>query len=133
MSFALLPSVKPVIMLVMRQSEIRNDLNQRIADQYTVHVVPSLPPLTLIRKVCASLPNVLVLELSYGGPMVARVVATLKETCPSTRIILYSSNSQEEDAPVIEEGVYYYAAGVSGDELSQVVRAALRSREESQS
>ena len=54
-------------------------------------------------------------------------IALLKDIRPEVRIIAISRRSTEEDAKVVEQGVFYYTTEPSGEELIQVIEAAARS------
>lgn len=53
-------------------------------------------------------------------------IALLKELCPGVEIIALSNESSEQDASVIEQGVFYYRAAASAHELVRIIDAAER-------
>jgi DNA-binding NtrC family response regulator len=81
----------------------------------------------LIAAVREARPDVAVLEGIDTRPRAAQMeVALLKDQCPGVQIIAMSGNSSEYDAGVVEQGIFFYLAGCSREELLRLVEAAAR-------
>jgi DNA-binding response OmpR family regulator len=88
-------------------------------------VTTALPGPTLIHTVKASRPHVAVLDRIDTRPKAAPMeVALLKDQSPGVQIIALSEHSSEIDAGVVEQGIFYYLAGRSREELLRVIEAA---------
>lgn len=72
-------------------------------------VSPVRPGAAFVEAVRRERPQIAVLDLSAGrNDAVLMEIATLKQTCPESRIIVISEQSSAEDAVVIEAGVFFY-------------------------
>jgi DNA-binding response OmpR family regulator len=84
----------------------------------------------LVRAMREGRPQVAVLDGIHAPHRAAPLeVALLKDRSPGVQIIALSEESSERDAEVVEQGVFYYLAGCSREELLRVVEAAGRERE----
>ena len=54
---------------------------------------------------------------------IAQEIASLKAVCPAVRVIAISENPSPHDAPIIEQGVFYYLTLPIGQELTRVIEA----------
>jgi DNA-binding NarL/FixJ family response regulator len=81
----------------------------------------------LIQRVRERRPDVAVLDAIHARPQLASMeVALLKDQSPGVRIIALSDESSEQDAGVVEQGIYCYLGGCSPEELLRVVESATR-------
>ncbi len=72
-------------------------------------VSPVRPGAAFVEAVRRERPHIAVLDLSAGRTdAVLMEIATLKQMCPESRIIVISEQSSTEDAMVIEAGVFFY-------------------------
>ncbi|MCH7848885.1 MAG: hypothetical protein IIB53_11035 [Planctomycetes bacterium] len=69
-------------------------------------------------------PQIAIIDRIHERQEIARQqIAALQEMCPGVRIIAISEEPSSADAPVIEQGVFYYLALPVGDELIRVIEA----------
>ncbi len=69
-------------------------------------------------------PQIAIIDRIHERQEVARQrIAVLQEMCPGVRIIAISEQSSSDDAPIIEQGVFYYLALPVGNELIRVIEA----------
>lgn len=74
-------------------------------------------------------PNVAVVDRIDERPQAAQLeIAALKELCPEARIIVLSGKSSDEDAKVVEQGIFYYMAAPRVSDLVRVIQAAENAR-----
>ncbi len=87
-----------------------------------ISVVPGAPFLETARR---EHPEIAVIDcLPERGEAAQMEIAVLKDIKPEVRIIAVSQESTQEDAKVVEQGVFYYTIASAGDELLQVIEAA---------
>lgn len=89
------------------------------------------PGAAFVEAVGREHPQIAVLDLSAGRTdAVLMEIATLKQTCPESRIIVISEQSSAEDAVVIEAGVFFYlVTRMEQDrDLLRVIDAAAQER-----
>jgi DNA-binding response OmpR family regulator len=90
-----------------------------------IEVVLAEPGPDLFRLVRKHRPRVAVLDGIEARPQLAGMeVALLKDHSPGVRIIALSAASSEQDAGVIEQGIFCYLGGCSLEELLRVVESA---------
>jgi len=89
------------------------------------HVVDIRPGLDVLEAVRRDRPRIAVVDGIDGRPEAAQLeIALLKDLCPGVEIIALSHESSEQDASVIEQGVFYYRAAASAHELVRIIDAA---------
>jgi len=70
-------------------------------------------------------PHVAIVDRIDERPQAAPLeIAALKELCPDARIIVLSVRSSDEDAKVVEQGIFYYMAAPQVSDLVRVIHAA---------
>jgi DNA-binding response OmpR family regulator len=104
-------------------------LSERLSPlEFAVSVVPPGPK--LIEAARRTRPHLAVLEGIDDRPRSAPLeVAVLKDQSPGVLIIALSEDSSEFDAEVVEQGIFFYLAGRSREELLRVIAAAAGERE----
>jgi DNA-binding response OmpR family regulator len=118
-------------LLVVSDEEAGLWLTERLSPlDFTVSVVAPGPK--LVEAARTTRPHLAVLEGIDRRPKAAPLeVAVLKDQSPGVQIIALSENSSEFDAGVVEQGIFFYLAGRSRDELLRVIDAAAREWEAS--
>jgi DNA-binding response OmpR family regulator len=92
-------------------------------EDFQVSTAPPGP--TLVATVRQARPHVAVLDGIDARPREAQMeVALLKDQSPGVQIIALSMNSSEYDAEVVEQGIFFYLAGHSREQLLRVIQAA---------
>lgn len=69
---------------------------------------------------------VVVFDLSLCTATCGELIHKIRGLAPAARLIVCTPHSEERDASAIEEGVFYYAAGMDAGQLAEAVRAGLR-------
>jgi DNA-binding response OmpR family regulator len=91
------------------------------------HVLDIRPGPRVLDAARRERPRIAVVDGIDERPEAAQLeIAVLKELCPGVEIIALSHESSEQDASVIEQGVFYYRAAASSDELVRIIDAAER-------
>lgn len=122
--------MKPNVALALEDSSAAADLARRLGRVATVCTIEADSFKAITRGVIQSSPKVMVLELSEIRELAIPIISLIKAASPGTSIIAYSPEPSDDDAQVVEEGIYYYAGGTSVERLEEIVRAALRTRVE---
>jgi DNA-binding response OmpR family regulator len=92
-----------------------------------IHVVVCQPGLSFMQVVRRERPDVAVLDAVEGRVDAAQMeIELLKELCQDVRIIAVSREPSQQDAWVVERGVFFYMAAPRVGELVRVVEAATR-------
>ena len=96
-------------------------------DFAVTNVAPGPKLLEAARK---TKPHLAVLDKIDSRPKTAPLeVAILKDQSPGVQIIALSEYSSEFDAGVVEQGIFFYLAGCSREELLRVIAAAAGERD----
>jgi DNA-binding response OmpR family regulator len=117
------------LLVVSMDDETGAWLSERLSPlEFEVSVAPPGPK--LIEAARRTRPHLAVLEGIDDRPRAAPLeVAILKDQSPGVLIIALSEDSSEFDAEVVEQGIFFYLAGRSREELLRVITAAARERE----
>lgn len=76
-------------------------------------------------------PDILVISVKSATPYIGVTLSALKKIHPTMKMIVISESPSDEDAQLIEMGIFYYSSGHVGEEIVQVVRAAARALDSS--
>lgn len=91
------------------------------------HVLDIRPGPRVLDAARRERPRIAVVDGIDERPAAAQLeIAVLKELCPGVEIIALSNESSEQDASVVEQGVFYYQAAASAGELVRIIDAAER-------
>ncbi|MHC4413688.1 MAG: hypothetical protein ACYS0G_00235 [Planctomycetota bacterium] len=98
-------------------------LRRRLAsNRFAVAVVE--PNSSFVDVVRRERPQIAVIDRVHERPDDARMkVSALKNMCPGVRVIIISEHPSEHDAPVVEQGVFYYLTLPVGGELIRIIEA----------
>lgn len=114
-------------LLVVSPSEaLRHALESELSrERFRVwYTRPGAPVLSALQQ---SRPCIAVLDGIDGRPEAAQLeIALVKSMCPEARVIVVSGCSSGSDASVVEQGVFYYMAAPSRQELVRAVEVAAR-------
>lgn len=85
----------------------------------------SCPGSEVLPAVLSVRPQIAVVDGIDARPEAAQLeIALVKSVCPEARIIALSGHSSGADAPVLEQGVFYYMAATSNGDLVRVLESA---------
>lgn len=88
-------------------------------------VIDVEPGPDVVKAMCRGRPGIAVIDRIDERREAAQLeIAVLKEIWPGVEIIALSSNSSEADASIVEQGVFFYSATASVDEVVRVIHAA---------
>lgn len=91
------------------------------------HVLEVRPGPRVLDAARRERPRIAVVDGIDERPEAAQLeIAVLKELCPGVEIIALSNESSEQDASVVEQGVFYYQGDASAGELVRIIDAAER-------
>lgn len=116
---------KPCVCVALAQPETREALSRTLRlEKIAVREFDSIDDLvdSIDNPAC----TVIVLDLSLCNTSCGAAIHHVRTLAPSARLIVCTPHSEERDASAIEEGVFYYAAGVDVSQLAEAVRAGLR-------
>lgn len=83
------------------------------------------PGARVLRALNRSRPEIAIIDGIDARPEAAQLeIALVKAVSPEARVIAVSRHSSGADASVIEQGVFYYMAGLSEAELLRAVESA---------
>lgn len=91
---------------------------------HVLDIRPGPPVLDAARR---ERPRIAIVDGIDERPEAAQLeIAVLKELCPGVEIIALSNESSEQDASVVEQGVFYYQTAASAGDLVRIIDAAER-------
>lgn len=83
------------------------------------------PGPAVLRELRRFRPEIAIVDRIDERPEAAQLeIALLKDLCPEAPIIALSGESSESDAPIVEQGIFYYMAAPSDGDLIRVIDAA---------
>lgn len=119
--------------LVVSPSEVLRDALEGDLPRERFRVWYARPGAPVLPALLRSRPWIAVVDGIDARPEAAQLeIALVKSVCPEARVIAVSGCSSGVDAAVVEQGVFYYVAAPSPDELVRAVEIAA-SRESSRS
>ncbi len=113
------------VVIAVRDSETRETVARGLdAEGCETRLANST--IEMLQAVVETHPAVLVFDLALEGLAPDVIIAMTHKLSPQTRIVVRPTESGMKDADVIEKGVFFYAAGIDADQLTDAVRAGIR-------
>jgi len=101
---------------------------RRDLEPITYSVSDARPGPAFVRTVRSEKSDIVVFDRVHEHPEVTQVeIAIVKDIRPKARIIVISGQSSEQDAKIVEQGIFYYLASGTGPELVRIIKAAAQS------
>ncbi len=111
--------------LVVSPEQVLVDFLKRELSAAEFAVAPTLPGAEFVRGVRQACPDIVVIDRIHAGRDVAEMeVALLRDVRPGVRIILVSEIPSQEDARLVEAGVFFYLPASPPLRLPELIQAA---------
>lgn len=114
------------VMIVTPDANLCRDLSRQLPKR-RFRMVDVRPGPVFVNAAYSELPHIAVLDQIEKRAQSAQLeIALLKKIRPGVRIILSSRSSSTVEAPLVEQGIFFYFAGRPRRELFRVILASAK-------
>lgn len=114
------------VVLLLSDAATRGAVAERLKG-CGIRVCDARGVLAATEEIASSEVDVLVVDFALlSSELMEALIVAVKQSSPRTRIVTYAAQSEMWHGDVLENGVFFYAAGLDADRLSDAILAGVR-------